>query len=739
MKQSTVNSQFFNFRLFLEALKRLRVIGLGTAILSLTVSVLVPMTTWLERNSREVKEIYEMDTQMLCVPAGIVALLAPLFFFVLFSFLQKRKESDFFHAIPYTRTCVYVSFITAALAFIWSIQLACGVVAGILWSMIPLVSADIGGMIAYVAISMLAAAMLSAFMMLALTVSGTSGSCFLLFFLFAGFVRVVCAIILGCMDTIYFIDTNEMWDVSFLAPQWLLPINILYYWMNGQEATTMLYSFANILYSFVVTAGLYTLSGVLYNRRKSEMAGNPAPGVKTQALFRILFSSLAVLLIPLLLITEGFDAAILLVLVVLVLLVYFLYELITTKRPKNLLRILPGLGIVAGVCVAFSLGFGAYRTIVVNEKITSNEIKWVSMESNGFTSGTYQDRLSDTLRADDAELVKVIAERIAVSQEYERVGAPGGPYDYDSGYYRRADVTVRLKSGRTLYLRVAMDEESQAKLQSRFASLEDLKDIMYLLPTNTEVQSAGLNLSAYDHVYLSDREQFGLLLSTFRTEFETLTEEQKAQVMAPVFNAAATYSKGYDYDIAYPDSKGDGTMRLSLSGRVNGKRFINEYIITDALPETRRIATYLWGLGQMSGSYIWDEGYGVDGTPAEVLAALTEYCKDPKFGEEYPYMKGTVTLLSPSGKGIWDKEEQTTFFLNAKDYARFAEILSKACVVTTSTKEQDFVLTENTYCISLYNEYWDGDKSLSFGVYGVFELPPEALAELIDILSFEQE
>ena len=39
MKQSSMNTQLFNFRLFLEALKRLRVIGLGTAILSLTVSV----------------------------------------------------------------------------------------------------------------------------------------------------------------------------------------------------------------------------------------------------------------------------------------------------------------------------------------------------------------------------------------------------------------------------------------------------------------------------------------------------------------------------------------------------------------------------------------------------------------------------------------------------------------------------------------------------------------------------
>ena len=104
MKHNRTNTHVFNFRLFLEALKRLRVIGLGTAILSLTVSVLVPVTTWIQRNDNLSKDVYTMETQGLCIPAGLVVFLAPLFFAVLFSFLQKRKESDFFHAIPYTRT-----------------------------------------------------------------------------------------------------------------------------------------------------------------------------------------------------------------------------------------------------------------------------------------------------------------------------------------------------------------------------------------------------------------------------------------------------------------------------------------------------------------------------------------------------------------------------------------------------------------------------------------------------------
>ena len=734
MKHNRTNTHVFNFRLFLEALKRLRVIGLGTAILSLTVSVLVPVTTWIQRNDNLSKDVYSMETQGLCIPAGLVVFLAPLFFAVLFSFLQKRKESDFFHAIPYTRTCVYVSFVSAALAFIWIIQLACGVVSGILWSMVPRLAADIGGMFAYVAISMLAAAMLSAFMMLALTVSGTRGSCTLLFLLFAGFVRVVCAIFLGCMETIYFIDTNEMWDVSALAPQWLLPLNIVYYWMSFQDSCLILYSLSNILYSLVVTVGLFTLAGLLYNRRKSEMAGNPAPGVKTQALFRIMFTTVAALLIPLLLIAGEINSALMLVLVVGVLLIYFLYELITTKRPKNLLRIFPGLGIVAGICVAFLLSFVGYRAFLVNERITSNEIKWISMESNGFVGGTYQDRLSDTLRTDDPELLKAIADRYAVSQKYERDGVPQPGYDDD--YYSRTDVTVRLKGGRTLYLRISVDDTTREKMQDRFASLEEVKDILYLLPKESEVQSAGLSLGNRYDVYLGKEDKFTTLYDTFCAEFETLTDQQKAEVMAPALYTQSSYGKEsyYDYDYGINTSN-NGNMRLVVSGYVNGRRFSNDYIIIEEMTETRRLAVYLWGENNLDQSYVGSDNYYTSGTPKEVLTVLADYADDPKVTDDEAYVKGLISLWNASGdKQLFTGE--TAYVLYAKDYDRLAAILSEAWAVTSSTKETEFKLTGDTYCIGLYTE-WSDKTQLSLGIYGVFELTPEQLDELLDILYIE--
>ena len=738
------STSFFNFRLFLEALKRLRVIGLGSAILALTASALVPAVTWIEWGAYYRTDIYEMDTELLCVPAGAMVILAPLFFFVLFSFLQKRKESDFFHAIPYTRTCVYVSFITAALVFIWVIQLACGVTAGVLWGMIPRVSADVGSMFAYVGVSMLAAAMLSAFMMLALTVSGTGGSCFLLFLLFAAFVRVVCAIFLGCMDTVYFIDTDGMWDASFLSPLWMLPVSVFYYWGAVTDGVLPMFTLPNILYSLVVTLALFTLAGFLYNRRKSEMAGNPAPGVKTQALFRIMFTSLGVLLIPLLAITDGGDAALMLVLIVGVLLVYFLYELITTKRPKNLLKIFPGLGIVAGVCVAFFLAYGVYYNVVTSESITPSEIKWVSVEANGFARNSYQDRLSENFHTNDPELVMAITDRLAVSQQYERDGRPDNSYEAD--YYDRMEVTLRLKNGRTLHRYISMGDAAREVVRTRYADLEDMKSIMLLLPKENEIRNGSVRYMSDDRydMFAPMDEHFDHLISTFLEEYETLTEEQKLLVMAPTlmdYKAVAELYKELglyeEYSDAYDAAMHKG-MFLYLTGTVNSRSFNSTYIITDDMPKTKQAVAAVIALYYADQCNYYLSDSGLHGSPQNVLATFRTDAAYSEFAKFYPTLKGHVML---TGFSLENKNgaPYQTFILKAEDYDRFAELIAQNSAVTDTTTEENFVLDENTYYLSLYTDFENSKYArLDLTVRGVFKFSPEEIEELMEILHIEK-
>ena len=727
MKNNRMNTQFFNFRLFLEGLKRLRVIGLATAILAVTASAVIPLVYWIEELSATYDGPFEIEPEFLCVPAGAMVAFAPFFFFVLFSFLQKRKESDFFHAIPYTRTCVYNSFIAAALVFVFAIQLACGLVAGILWGVAPHLTVDLGAMAAYVAMSMLAAAMISAFMMLALSVSGTEGSCMLLFALFAGFVRVIAAIFLGCLDSINILYANGMWETSFLSPLWFLPINIFYYWGDTNTAMAMMYRPSNILYSLAVTLLLFALAGLIYKHRRSEMAGNPAPGKTTQALFRIMFTTLPALLIPFLILMEGGDGALLLVLVVSVLLVYFLYELITTKRPKNLLKIFPGLGIVVGVCFVFTILFYGYRGFLLNEDITADEVKAVSVESNGFDSNSYQGYLASDIRTDDPEIVKTVVAQLAHSQKLERDGS-WWDTENQSYYWDRMEVTIRLKGGRTVKRYVIFDPETRAVINQRYMELDEVKDLVFLIPEDREINRIGMEIGSdfyTDYGSTDGEKEMKALLTAFRREFGSLTDAQKLEVMTPAF-------RNFHYD---GKNDPDRSVVLSLRGRMGGlgEYFFSEYIIPEYMPETRGLLLGLWGMTNRDANYFDCGGQSWGGCADDALAALGREAEDSEFSTAFPVLKGHITLVGMGSQNTGNNLDHT-FYLEAKDYARFAELLLAASMVHANTEPEDFTATPTTYMMILYTDM-DGKYSrIHLNMNSLFDLTAEEYAELKTLL-----
>ena len=125
-----MKNKLFNVRLYLETLKRLRIIGIAAIILCLSVSALVPIYHMANMPRYDVYDVYDgissssmpfrtetIESNALVIPALVASYLMPLFVFFLFSYLNKRNESDFYHAIPYTRGCVYTTTTLAALTW----------------------------------------------------------------------------------------------------------------------------------------------------------------------------------------------------------------------------------------------------------------------------------------------------------------------------------------------------------------------------------------------------------------------------------------------------------------------------------------------------------------------------------------------------------------------------------------------------------------------------------------------
>lgn len=591
MKQNTrFSTHVFNLRLFWEGLKRLRVIGITSAILALTVSALIPSVAWLEWLGTQHTTAIFANTAS--IPTALMVLVAPFFFLVLFSFLWKRRDSDFFHAIPYTRTCVYISFTLAALVFIMVIQFACSLVSGALWTLCPYTTIDLGTLVGYTLVCVEAAVMLSAFMVIAMTVSG-SGWCILLFCLFASFTRIVAAVFLGMVETVPFIPTADLWENSIASPLWFAPLSVLYYLLED-SAAEVFFGMGNILYSVVVTAGLYAFGGFLYGRRRSEMAGNPAPGVRSQTLFRVMFALIPALLMSMFFVTEGgVDISWTLILLVGTLLVYFLYELITTRRARNMVKALPGLGFVAAGCAVFLISFFGWRAFVLNERVEADDIRTVSIENNGFAYLSYPQLVGEDVLLDDPIVRSVVADAYAASQNNDMIGS-------------RAVVTMKLKGGRTIHRKLYLTEDQKATLSAHCQTLPAYRDLFMALPAADQVERVymdfGLNKNADNSIWLNDKDAklkatMDQLISVFHSEYATLDEAARVRVTADML---AFGTQDPVNDVPY----------LELTGVLmqNGyeRYFMARYRLTDDLPKTRDACLAVWSQNTshtMNGNY----------------------------------------------------------------------------------------------------------------------------------------
>ena len=708
-KNLHISTRFFNFRLFLEGLKRLRIIGLATAILSLTASALVPIVYWMNDSDRYYT--VEMQTEILCIPVGLVVLMAPLFFHVLFSFLQKRKESDFFHAIPYTRTCVYVSFVSAALSFVFAIQLACGLLSGILWGMIPYLIFDVGGLISYVLICMLAAAMLSSFMMLSRTVTGTSGSCVLLFLLFASFIRILALIFHGCMDTIALLPMD--YD-GFFAVTWFLPLNVLTFFASAEEAGAIMYSLPNLLYSILATLAIYALAGLLYQRRQSEMAGNPAPGTRTQTLFRVMFTMIPALTLVLLLIQDhSLDTSLLLIMVVLILLTYFLYELITTKRPKNMLKAIPGLGFVVAGCILFAVAFYGYRFVILHETVETKDVRSVSVEGVAQTYGSYQSILLNHHQTDDAEIVQLVVDQLAQSQEEEGLHL---------GAHTRKAVTIRLKGGRTIRRYIKFSEEQVNQLRLCYRRLDEKNEAIYRLPSDREITNATVRIRLGDRYIDSARLSYGSsirlseVMDVYREEYEALSYAEREGLMN--------------------NRVKDPLLRFQLHGNVYGESFYDEYMMTDAFPRTRAYLLTAWCLDGWN--YYIGGGEEQNGRASIVLNAFLKDLEAPDFYGDNAYAELALTITpaqSTDGVALYD---QNMMRVQIGKLPELLTLLLERDVIGTQKKvdPEKISLTQDTYCLRLTV---DTDPQNQYMVFhaeasGLFNLTDEDLQKMEDIL-----
>lgn len=562
-------NRFFNVKLYLEGLKKVRLVGIISAIAVLIANASIPLYAILNGHKSETST--PVSSSMFCVPMLLILFLTPFFFLSMYSFLNKRNESDFFHSIPYTRICVLISFLASIFTWIWGIILASCVLTGILWAIAPsfvlvptVIFFNFG---IYAAVSLY----IGAFMLVAMTLTGTTTSniaiaCVLMFWF--RFISVLVVAALEITIPIFNIDFSLL---RFLSFSYWLPSAVLCSFYNPA-----IYSSASLwIYSALVTIILYGIGIYLYCVRKSEVATKSAPNKKLQRVYQVVFALPFVLLACLMLMmgsTAGFTILLLFAVVI-----FYLYDLITTKNIRSSIRSTPML-LVLALCGGLFIG-GSYltRESVLEGNYSPEEIQSVRtyeyasiMDMFDESDSVYENIIVQDISLKDPELIKKISEYL--SRDIQDLRSPDKGYDYYIRYYD-INVAITLQSGRTVGRKLSLTKEERDAFEELMRQDENYRKAFLQIPSPSEVSFVYCGYVSF--VTSNDCMK---LYKQFYEEYQQLTDMQKMIVKSS--DIGADYEDDLDYEYA------NRYFAISLRGEHNGKSFWTQYSISECMPKT---------------------------------------------------------------------------------------------------------------------------------------------------------
>ena len=542
-------SNYFSKSLYFQGLKKIRVSGTAFSLIIILLNAVLPIIGIAENryHSIETRIADVLGPESVAPFDLLIFFLVPLIVYDMFSFLNDRSKSDFWHAIPQKRTCVYISLTSAILTWAISTILASTLVNSLLWSLARWyelkISTAIVGTLPFIVLAILMAGV----MLLAMTLTGTAISNFLVGLLFLLFFRVISIMFVTALEEYSNVLYADYGIFKFFGAEFFLPLSLLVSVFDGEGG---IYSnWALQIYTLAVGIVFLFLGCVSYNKRKSQSATKSAPNKLLQHVYRSLITLPFMLLIGVMMIIDGIDSY-QIILVILAILVYVLYELVTTKRIKSVVRSLPYIAIPVLCAVAICSSI-----VIVGNSIDRMDISADDVDSYAFTGSAYnyEDFTTMGVFVSNEEASEIIA------RSYRDSGS-GDVYVYMNREnrgesYIRQRILIKLDSGRVIARRIYFWESDYYKLKN-------------ILETDPVYYSAYLSLPSPEEltdIYIVDN--YGLKRTLVNEVYKCMYEEYN--------------DLSYRDKLAVKDSRlSSGSLaQINVSGYYEGNRFSSQYFI----------------------------------------------------------------------------------------------------------------------------------------------------------------
>lgn len=487
-------SKLFHKGLYKEGLKQSFLVGIIFTSILFLVAVFLPVSALVfAGKSLSYTSITIADWEF--NPAFLLCFMgyAPMLALNLFSFLNKRNRSDFYHSMPHRRETVFVSYTLSALTWLVGTVLFCSLTTTVIYMFGgAYVTLHFGGILLYLCSIIAASVLVLGATILAMTITGTVFSNIVTALLIIFLPRIILTIFIVSISNLTLIVPDISFGV-FGMPEYNIPFSTIFYSYDIDEL------FANTgaaVYSLVLGLIYLLLAGIAFKARKSEAAGVSAPSRLVQACIRIAVS-FVICMIGCVLILEndmGFDADLALSLLLVygfALIVYFAYEAISTRKLKNVLKALPGLAVLLVLNVAFISSIHIVKNVLLSVNWSGSTISYISMQTGDSYRTSYEEykraevRISeDAVKADAAGILNDMQE--SIKRGKLRTVRRGNAQEYK----------IVMQNGKTYYRTLYFTVTQETEFSQKLSDSKVFSEIYGELPQNpAEVTVSALSPS----------------------------------------------------------------------------------------------------------------------------------------------------------------------------------------------------------------------------------------------------
>ena len=369
-----------------------------------------------------------------------------------------------------------------------------------------------------------------------LTVTGIAFACTLTGTLFMNVVvsgiilfvpRILLSVIVGTIT-----GFSDLFVYSKFLPFIDNNYNMLFNLMDSSQSFTLYSMFAPIIYTLVLSV-IYFLAGCLiFSRRKSEVAGNAAASSKLQCVFRLCIGYLvclpAMAAIFSTIVTEyGFDAVEcfeIFILYIVAILAMLIFELMSTRKFKNVIKALPSVGILALLNVVTIFGQYFLFESQLNYTPEASQISYIipSFDNSNymlFEEYDYFETRIQKTKIYDEDFIEFVATQL--NDSVKEVKTELDSYQGFS-YFEDQSVTVGIKSGlNVVYRNIHLTEKEYEKYIELLETSDEVLDTYNKLP-----KYAGFSMNFELYPYDFSKSDAKEIYNTLRSEIPELNNNE---------------------------------------------------------------------------------------------------------------------------------------------------------------------------------------------------------------------